>query len=111
MCSVTGKYSVKQSSCHLIQTQAFIIRTYFCAIALILLTARLLCIVKYVDVDIQSSSLLCSMMSVIDMSGNLSLYGIESDSSKANQVDFHRKDVWDVRWAWVSRICERITKT
>ncbi|XP_022697490.1 WD repeat-containing protein 35-like [Varroa jacobsoni] len=41
-----------------------------------------------------------TMMSVIDMSGNLSLYGIESDSSKANQVDFHRKDVWDVRWAW-----------
>lgn len=43
-----------------------------------------------------------SMLSVIDMSGTLHLFDVESESGKAKPIDFQRRDVWDVRWAWVS---------
>ncbi|OQR74556.1 WD repeat domain 35 [Tropilaelaps mercedesae] len=41
-----------------------------------------------------------NIMSIIDMSGTLSLYEVEGESGKAKQIDFIRRDVWDVRWAW-----------
>lgn len=41
-----------------------------------------------------------SIMSIIDMSGTLHLFDVDSDTGKAKSLDFQRRDVWDVRWAW-----------
>ncbi|XP_028969091.1 WD repeat-containing protein 35 [Galendromus occidentalis] len=40
-----------------------------------------------------------TVMSIIDMSGVLHFYDIKAESGVAKDIDFQRRDVWDIRWA------------